>query len=470
MYFGHPAALQDENLFRYFVKTNVADGIGKIGDPRCIVVGKKGAGKTALARAMAHADYPLRVVAFISARTHQLPPAKHALSHAQFANVFEYEILLELLRNFVKHEKAPKLFTKTFNAKVYAEGNEYLKKLGEAVNLKELSIDTPVFGIGASKADTDTVVRLTATRKLQSLRARISEITGKGIEFLVLIDDPDLLFGDVAHLVPVVGGLLLAAVDLTSTIGQLKICVFVKQHRWDQLDWNFEDFDQIRQNAVALSWTETELSRLIAERIWFRTGKVDADDLATWRTVFAIESAAEFKAMSNYLFERLTNGPRDLIEFCNLARQAADDAGNARITQADITAVEPQYSKECLKEVQREYHQVYPDIAEVVQKIFEHADLRKSKKLARATLAKALSDRYRSDDIQDMKRDVKWLRDQTGAGLIEVLFKVGVIGFISSASTRHRVMSYSSRGVADSVDNADEFFVHPAYHRALGVA
>lgn len=469
LYFGHPAAMQDKNLLNYFIATGAADSVGDIDDPRCIIVGKKGSGKTALFRATAELNRPLRIVTTVNARSHLLPPAKHLLNHAQYANIFAYEMLLEMLRGFVRNDKARKLFTRTFNAKAFAEGNEYLKKLGELIKFEELSIETPVLGLGVSKGDTETVVRLTATPKLEKLRAKIDEMSNRGLEFLVLIDDPDLLFGDVTYLVPIVGGLLLGAVDLTSTLQRAKVCVFVKQHQWDILDWNFADFDQIRQNVSTLSWTAAELTRLISERIRFRTGKQDRGDASSWADAFESNGANECLEVQSYLFERLTNGPRDLIEFCNRARQATVDNGRSTITIGDIKAVEPAYSRECLKEVQREYSEVYREIATIVQKVFEHASLRRNSTLTRLTLTKALSERYRSSDIQDLKRDVQWLRDQTGAGLVEVLFKVGVIGFVSSVDGT-RLMSYSPRGIADSIDNAESFFVHPAYHRALGIS
>jgi hypothetical protein len=291
----------------------------------------------------------------------------------------------------------------------------------------------------------------------------------------VLIDDPDLLFGEVKDLVNIIGGLLLASVNITSMSttekeARIKVCTFLKQHKYDMLSRKFEDFDHISQNAFTLSWKSEELDELIVKRIRFReklAPKVSA--LESWARAFEVETEAALNDLKGYLYPKLRNGPRDLITFCNLAMQAARARGNAHISKDVLIDVEGSYSEECLNEVEREFGDRYPSIVLVVRKLFEHPKLKTKGDIRRKALEDALSERYRDEELQSLKKDFPWLAGTTGRNLVEVLFKVGVIGFMSKQRSGVPVMSYSSASVDDSVHNATTFFVHPAYQQALRI-
>jgi hypothetical protein len=53
--------------------------------------------------------------------------------------------------------------------------------------------------------------------------------------------------------------------------------------------------------------------------------------------------------------------------------------------------------------------------------------------------------------------------------LLDILFKVGVIGFMSKRDPIVPVMSYSPGPIGDSFQNATEFFVHPVHRISFGV-
>jgi len=472
LYFGHPAALKDPHLKDYFVFTDPIRAISDFADPRCIIVGKKGSGKTAVFLRLAESNgVGTLVTVAINQYSHELAAFQRAAPYSRFTNMFAFEILLEMLRGFLANPTARRPFARTFIAAVGVAASEYLQRFAGIANLAEMSIDTPIFGIGLARgANADEAIRLSGVKSLKKLCAKVGEITAKGVKFRVLIDDPDLLVGDVSQFLPTVGGLLTAAVDLPVLVPtpDVKVCVFVKQHKYDALSRTFEDFDHIRENAMSLTWSRAELIQMVAARVRYQEKlPAGANDLSCWSAAFAVSSEGELTKFADYLLPLLTNGPRDLITFCNLARRVAAQAQHAKITIEDFRAAEAEYSVDCLKEVEREYTDTYPAISVIVQKLFEHKDLRARATISRGVLEAALSERYRSPDIQELKRDVKWLASETGRGLVDVLFTVGVIGFLSKRS--ERLMSYSSRAAGDSVASARTFFVHPAYGRALGL-
>jgi len=149
--------------------------------------------------------------------------------------------------------------------------------------------------------------------------------------------------------------------------------------------------------------------------------------------------------------------------------QAAKERGENLISKEVLTSVEGEYSKDCLKEVGREFNGPYPGIVSVIVKLFDPPDLRKGHKISRKVMEVALSERYRAQELQSEKRDKRWLAEAHGRLLVEILFKVGVIGFMSKRNPNVPVMSYSPGSIEDSVQNATEFFVHPAYRKSLGM-
>jgi hypothetical protein len=299
----------------------------------------------------------------------------------------------------------------------------------------------------------------------------ISDILAKGIEILVLVDDPDLLFGEVARPVDIVGGLLLASTAISADAsGKIKVCTLVKHHKYEQLSWEFEDFDKISQNVLTLSWQDAELDALLVERIRFREElPLSADTFECWSKAFEVKSQSGIAPIRKYLYPRLTNGPRDLITFCNLAMQASREKGKTLISKETLESVEGEYSKDCLKEVGREFNGPYHGIVSVIVKLFDHPVLRKGDKISRKAMEEALSDRYRAEEVQSEKKDKRWLAEAHGRLLLEILFKVGVVGFMSKRDPNLPVMSYSPGSIEDSFQNATEFFVHPAYRRSLGM-
>jgi hypothetical protein len=483
LYFGHPAAAQDTNLDHYFVSTSAFTTISDLSDQRCIIVGKKGCGKTALFNRLAESASESRLVTRISPHTHQIE-ASVGYSYRQYENLFQYEILLEVLKTFSKNAEVTRRFDKDFVLKAKTEAREYMQVFKglkrKLVGIKEVQI----FGCGVSSEDEKTsVLRLTSAQNAQKLKDLVSGILKEGIEILVLVDDPDLLFGEVERPVDIVGGLLLAGVDITS-MGRkhplqgrnvakpsyIKICSLVKQHKYELLAWEFEDFDKIALNELPLKWTDTELDQLVVERIRFREGlPKSAGSLACWAKAFAVSTQKDADEFKTYLYPRLTNGPRDLITFCNMAKRAAIGTKKDLITLDTLLNVEGDYSKDCLQEVGREFNRPYPGIVSVVVKLFDHSVLKSSGKISKAAMADALSERYRSEEIQSEKKDKRWLAEAHGRLLVEILFKVGVIGFMSRRDPTLPVMSYSPGSVEDSLQNATAFFVHPAYRRALGI-
>src|SRR6266550_7543742 len=144
LYFGTPAAAQDPYLAKYFIHTAAYKTIADFSDPRSVVVGKKGGGKSALFTVLAETKSSDRLVVSISPDTHQIPDINAGYSYRQYSNLFQYEILLEVLKEFWQNTAVHKSFSKTFVAGALAEASEYMKALqhikGKLSGIKQITV------------------------------------------------------------------------------------------------------------------------------------------------------------------------------------------------------------------------------------------------------------------------------------------------------------------------------------------
>jgi len=483
LFFGHPEAEKDGDLPSYFIPTHYAALVTEPASSYVIISGRKGCGKTALFRQ--YVPSPNVVVTRINPDSHTLPEPKAKLSASKLRRLFVLELLLESLRVFAAESASkPTLKPLVLEAEQLTQG--YAGRLGRVVHavkdtakrLAKGTIEEGVptfFGVTLKMKDADErdqLLELTASSHTKEMRQLIRKIGEKGFSFLALIDDPDELCWDTNELMPVLGGLCAAAVDVSS-VSEIrdffKVCVLVKQHHFDQLRRSLENFDHIASNVLSLSWEKPELESLIGQRVIHRLRLPTGTNMKdAWMSAFD-PGTASLEVLQEYLNDRLTNGPRDLVVFCNKAMMCAQHRAATRIEMRDILAAEKEHSEDRLDEIEREFGDQYPSISAIVRRLFEHRDLKVAAKITRKKLEYALEHQALVDRMEVMRKEVPWFRDAVPAKLVRILFQVGVVGYFSPETAQKRIMNWSSISPVEGIDEAEDFFVPPAYHWALRI-
>lgn len=451
--FGPWDAYQDTNLSEYFVDNKVyQDLIDKKGS---IVVGRKGSGKTAIFKKLSNAENQDKytILDFKVGDSYKGPQLQE--SYTDICNNIKYELLIALSRKILEHKN---LYPKN----PLTELEALLRDYGEVVKsfLKGItSVGTPFLSF--TRSELRKTKAFFEKERIDRFTAPLSKCL-KIKSGLILFDDPDTIFTDPEN--PdhkIIEGLLFAARDLSMLYGKdLRVIVFLKSSIYDYIDYNFVDMDKIKDYIINISWENEELERLIANRIKFSLKLTDNKrPWEYWNLAFEGNDKKGTQKIQNYLFERLVNGPRDLIAFCTKAREQALKIGNDKIMFKDLENAESIYSQDMLKVINREYGNKYKDIQLFIERVFGGQKFSFSKD----ELKNHLDTEWRNEFKLFEKQD--WFTSSTPKGLMELLYMIGFIGYKEKSS--HRIIySYQKQNIGEFLD-ADEYNIPKAYHKSL---
>lgn len=366
--FGDVSAEQDDAVLSYFLKTEAVDRIAS-GDV-LLVLGRKGAGKTALTKyfstsrgsdlsvALSLRDYPWNL-------------------HAQRRNLGSSDIESYVSSwRYLIAVKAASLLVTSGKAKnttdAYAALNKFLvdnygaadPRLGDilrphGLRLSKGSIAPSIMGnaiggveferkTGAVPAELDA---LTDT----ILDAVLASAAQSGIEkIFVHFDELDqgLATFD-ARRKEMIIGLILAARSISSQrAGQPRVVpvIYLRTDLWEEL--RFSDKNKISQSAaVLLEWTSETLLEMINERIRVKLGE--------GRNWASIEDGSLMRGSQpkwNHIIARTFLRPRDVIQFLNFALQLGlKEVPEAELFEnSDIQAAREPYSRYLKQELDDE--------------------------------------------------------------------------------------------------------------------
>jgi hypothetical protein len=101
--------------------------------------------------------------------------------------------------------------------------------------------------------------------------------------------------------------------------------VFLKSGIFKLFFENAKEYDKLRDYISSpISWDKKELTALLAVRIRQIRGKSDIDETTAWGLEF--DAASGLDKIQDYIVSRCVSGPRDLIVYCNMAKDLAKSA------------------------------------------------------------------------------------------------------------------------------------------------
>jgi len=340
--FGDVAA-EDDAVLDYFLKTEAVSRIQK--NDVCLVLGRKGAGKTALvryfaegagagtARSISLRGYPWNVhasridrgasdiEAYVSSWRYLIcleaallaygkaqPDLPRAKALKQFLDV-NYGGVTPTLADILK---PPKLRVKgtSFEPEV----------LGFKIGSIDFERKTDDLGLGAElKALSDlllaTAIELAESAGLPCLALHFDELD----QGLATLDD---------HRARMLTGLILAAREVRQATAKSKIIVnsviYLRSDLWDDL--KFSDKNKISETVTLhLEWTPQTLLELVNERLRFKLASE-----ASWESVTTDSLMRGSQTKWNHILARTFLRPRDVIKFLNAALE--QEANGAAVT------------------------------------------------------------------------------------------------------------------------------------------
>lgn len=376
--FGKDRAQEDENLMHYFVKTNKYDEIAS--GARELVLGRKGAGKSALFRALSEGckdEIPVQI-SFDGEDFIYIQNALKTNNICELVNdEFKYslawkdfiisEIVLATLRHAEKLDNDLSAFLAKNGLTTETTWKKFAKSLIKVIKGVQLQEN-----VGKIELDFSGLAEL-----LEPDKIKINEAINKLIQqnrFFVLIDNLDEPWKNTTDMNSWLLGLIYAIRQLKREFRNLKIVAFLRTDIYDIISRNTDLFDS-KSEITSLTWDDNNyynLKLLVACRIAYYFNKemptTQEDIQVLWDIVFphAITYGKHHPNLSDYMINRTFLRPRELLQFC---RQILAE-GKAKFLPVEQNAISPaeiQYSQWKLNDVTGEYSKSYANIDKCIE-------------------------------------------------------------------------------------------------------
>lgn len=496
--FGKVSAERDDLLSRYFFDNGVLRSV--IQSPSSfLVLGRKGAGKTAVFRYLtenfSHFIQPTDVLVPLSFEDynwniHALLTNEAKAESLLYKQSWRFVILVECVKAYAnafeardetlpKHiASARKLLERLFDSPIPSIYQIVGRKL---LSLSGLRLPSGGFDLEDGGIDSINIeggeVTFDQVRASNDLRQHLAENIENLIDHLdralsdaddswptvyICFDRVDEAWDEVSYESSrkVIAGLVSACDSINAQYGgRLRPIIFLREDIFDVLSIN--DANKLREDCGALlHWNKDSLINLILRRINHfasQSGQPTASDIDS---MFDKAEMRQRAKPSNYILRRTMMRPRDIISLLSRTvetmREKSDDpfADTPPIFQNlecdSIYGAEPGYSEWLKQELLDEWRVQRPEIVDLFHAIQNHG----STNLTQDALAHELEKLTGSTSSADIISHLRFLFDNS------------IIGFKLGASKEWRFKCfYPSQGFLES----DEYRVHEGLVRALNL-
>lgn len=512
-------------LSECFVDTGDFDALGDLGDPRCLVLGRTGAGKTALL--MQVEDKEERVI--------KIDPDSLALTYISNSQIIKYLInlgvdldvffkflwrhvfCLELIKKhyqitdeeksiwiieqlksvFIPQHRKAVEYLEQYSGKFWEETETKIEERTKTLEANVTAELKSTFGNhGFTLADGE---KLSETHKEEIIR-RVQPIVNEGhlselskviemLEFVLNKEDQKVyyivldkldeqwvedsirykllrsLIDTISHLnrkIPKVKIMASFRLDLLTRVYELSKGGGFQREKYNDLELNL-DWDQARLTEVM----DKRVNMLIRSR-YSVSESVSASSILP-RTIDNVPAIS-------YILERTLFRPRDVIDFFNKCISLAKDS--PMISEETVRKAEGQYSKDRLSSLADEWRVDYPhldivmiDLLKGKRRHFHLNEITDTEIQEFALKYATREDSLKSDPVYNFSKDVvegKLATDEFRSRIASVLYRVTAIG-LKTESYEAMIWSHKNQtSIHHSQIPADiSVSIHPCFWRAL---
>lgn len=224
---------------------------------------------------------------------------------------------------------------------------------------------------------------------------------------------------------------------------------------------------------VPLKWTKASLVQILDRRVESlvreKTGRAGVRHLDLLPKLF------DGQTIEDYFVER-AGRPRDIIAFFNTCIASA--VGKPAVRAGDLARAEGEYSRSRLRALADEWSADYPSLLEFVRLLYRRSSSFKITTVAQEDISNlclelVTDDQKLLDDVlSQMARQLVdcsiGFREFRNV-VIQIFYKIGLVGLKLAAFEGTSWADELGRGVATAdMDDEVSVVIHPAYHRALG--
>jgi hypothetical protein len=297
-----------------------------------------------------------------------------------------------------------------------------------------------------------------ANRKLKELLKEVTDLaSGDRWKLPILIDKVDEDWDGTDESVVVLMGLMHAAVELNAHVKNVRPLLFLRENLFERVRRVDNEFPRIETSVASLDWTKELLTDLVAKRLQYHVNpKPPLQEV--WAAYFEQPAAGDIR---DHIFDFCQYRPRDVLTYLSHAIENAKGQKHEQIGMTDLEAAKKAYSENRLKDLGNEYSENFPNIHQVLARF--HG-------LARRFTVAAVTDLIKKllADPVIQKQCQAWMYQFTAPHqFIELLYSLGFVGIGDGKSNTFRG-SGVKEAVAPHIDTGKTVVVvHPSYVHAL---
>lgn len=440
---------------------------------KSLVIGRKGAGKSAICRLLDGGPDGGVVTSLITpddATGEELRRFELQGLNPETAKslVWRYVFAVQISRHLVAHQRqrhrrrlrrAPANIRRLrrFLKSHHESGDQklYDRVLSGMGRLRASSIGVGALGFNGNVEVQQASEGARAARQLDVLE----EVIGRAVveldcpadhpTFLLAVDQVEQIWSNDPSSDAMVVGLLLASKHVRSLFGGAVRCaLFLRSDIYDSLQ--FAESDKFRGEEERIDWTPELLGEVLLRRASASLGRpVPADEL--WGRV--LPESVDGEPIRDYLTSRTLLRPRDVIQFVTLCRDTALRHGHPTIHASDVRAAARDFSRWKLQDLGNEYLVSYPFLTRLYA-LFQNTGYLVTRKALHARFAEV-----RDSLVEQFPEYAHVLEPDV---VIDVLFGLGFLGVRRGGDI---VYGGARREVLEPHEN--EFHVHPCFRAGL---
>jgi energy-coupling factor transporter ATP-binding protein EcfA2 len=265
-----------------------------------------------------------------------------------------------------------------------------------------------------------------------------------------------------------VAGLFQAALSINQYTPNFRVLISLRKELYDNIPALYEDAQKVWDLIEVLEWDEPSLFDMITRRIRHSFPALERVSAETaWSVIFAEILEYRQNKSFNYIVDRSLYRPREIIQFCTLAKDKAKQHGSLPIDYQIISEAEHSYSENKTKDIAAEYKFQYPGILSIFEAFRGRVYTFEREELELICLQIILGD-------IPISTEANWLKDQDADFLIEVLWQVGFLRAYAVGGLKARRRSGSTYLGPHQISNLNlgnlsRFHVHPMFRSYLGM-
>ena len=449
-----------------------------------LVVGRKGAGKTALfiqMRDRLRRD-KRNVVLDLKPEGYQLLKLKEDIlahltqgaSHHLVTAFWEYLILLEITYKLLEKDQTAHKFNheirdlyleleRTYYTESYSVEGDFSERLLALSQRIALDYGQRYGDTDGTKLTTDQVTQLVYSHDIKTLRSQVNAYLEHKQGVWVLFDNLDK--GWSTQGVDVVDAMVLRCLidagrkverDMRKAGNSVHCLVFIRNDVYEHLMRHSADYG--KEMRVTLDWADSDMLRELLRLRLVASLPSESANLSfdeVWRQLCVSHYAPTGEETSSYIIERSLMRPRNVIKIFAHARGFAANLAHAKIEDADLEKGIRTYSQDLLIELDHELSDVFPAARELLYHFIDAPP-----QMSRQQLASLIE----SAGIENVEIEK----------VVDFLLYYGILGVRTSDEQVHYIfgVNYDLKVLqvrASRLAEGDVYVMNPAFRPALGI-